>query len=64
MKKKTNKKKPSKKLDELSLELHGDVYLVEKSGNKVSKSKIDGKTVLGIINRALEEGLGMLENKE
>lgn len=57
--------KKTKKDSNLSLEIVGAIYTVEKFPNGLeSREEIDGKLILELVLWAIEEGVNTIENKQ
>jgi len=63
-KKKKVVKKAKKVQEEMMLQLDGKVYFIVYKNGKVSEqTEIDGKIVLQLLLKAIEEGIDLLVNK-
>ncbi len=60
----TKKKKIKKQLPEMSIELVGQINLVERfKGKRAKRSKLDDEVILKIVVQAIERGIELLHNE-
>ena len=63
-KKKTKKKKPAKKRDQILLELDGQVNIVEVRNGKESRTELDADIVLKILVQYMEKAIEHMSAQE